>query len=381
MAITPGTIEVTEGSGKKLDTATVTVSAQTVHREIVSIGSPDASTPTRYADVTANGLKVDGSAVTQPVSGPLTDAELRATPISVDGSGVTQPISAASLPLPSGAATAANQTTANSSLSSIDGKLPALSGGKVPVTDPTALPLPSGAATAANQSTANTSLASIDTQAQAIAASAGVMDDWDESDRAKVNLIASQAGVDGDSGVKSAKTLRVVIATDQPQLTNKLLVTPDANSAVNVAQINGVTPLMGAGNTGTGSPRVTIASDQVAIPVKQNPQTSGGCSTASGSIQAAATSIKASAGQLYSLIIGNSNTAPVYAQLFDLATGSVTLGTTTPKMSIFVPAGGALVWALDSGIAFATAITIAFTTSRAGSGAPSNSVDYNAAYV
>jgi hypothetical protein len=38
-----------------------------------------------------------------------------------------------------------------------------------------------------------------------------------------------------------------------------------ANQSVNVAQINGVTPLMGAGNTGTGSPRVTIATDQAAI--------------------------------------------------------------------------------------------------------------------
>lgn len=43
----------------------------------------------------------------------------------------------------------------------------------------------------------------------AIAASVAVMDDWDESDRAKVNLIASQAGVDGDAGLTSAKTVRV----------------------------------------------------------------------------------------------------------------------------------------------------------------------------
>ena len=39
---------------------------------------------------------------------------------------------------------------------------------------------------------------------------------------------------------------------------------PD-NEPFNVAQINGVTPLMGAGNTGTGSPRVTIATDQAAL--------------------------------------------------------------------------------------------------------------------
>lgn len=59
--------------------------------------------------------------------------------VPVDGSGVTQPISAASLPLPTGAATSANQTTSNSSLSSIDGKV-------------------TGIATAALQSSTNTKL-------------------------------------------------------------------------------------------------------------------------------------------------------------------------------------------------------------------------------
>lgn len=58
--------------------------------------------------VTDNGgsLTVDG---TVGISGTVT----------VDGSGVTQPVSAASLPLPTGAATSANQTTGNTSLSTI----------------------------------------------------------------------------------------------------------------------------------------------------------------------------------------------------------------------------------------------------------------------
>jgi len=94
----------------------------------------------------------------------------------VDGSGVTQPVSAATLPLPTGAATSANQTTANTSLSSIDGKMPALVSGRQPVdgsgvTQPVSaatLPLPSGAATSANQSTANTSLSSIDGKTPAL---------------------------------------------------------------------------------------------------------------------------------------------------------------------------------------------------------------------
>lgn len=81
------------------------------------------------------GLKVEGVAggVAQPVSGPLTDSELRASAV---------PVSAASLPLPSGAATAANQATEISNLSSIDGKTPslgqALAAASVPVVLPAA---------------------------------------------------------------------------------------------------------------------------------------------------------------------------------------------------------------------------------------------------
>lgn len=88
------------------------------------------------------------------------------------------------------------------------------------------------------------------------------------------------ATVDTNSGNKSASTLRVVLATDQPALTNKLLVTPDsvalpANQSVNVSQINAVTPLMGNGVTGTGSQRVTVASDNTPFAVKTDQTTHG----------------------------------------------------------------------------------------------------------
>jgi len=69
--------------------------------------------------------------------------------------------------------------------------------------------------------------------------------------------------------VDGSKFLKVNIAG---QSLGKVLVTPDsvalpANQSVNVSQINGVTPLMGNGVTGTGSPRMTIASDQTAFSV------------------------------------------------------------------------------------------------------------------
>lgn len=61
--------------------------------------------------------------------------------IKVDGSAITQPISTVSLPLPTGAATSALQTTANTSLDSIDTKIPAK--GQALTTDslPVVLPL------------------------------------------------------------------------------------------------------------------------------------------------------------------------------------------------------------------------------------------------
>lgn len=46
-----------------------------------------------------------------------------------------------------------------------------------------------------------------------------------------------------------------------------------ANQSVNNSQINGVTPLMGNGTTGTGSQRVTIASDNTAFSVNATPPT------------------------------------------------------------------------------------------------------------
>lgn len=80
----------------------------------------------------------------------------------------------------------------------------------------------------------------------------------------------------------------------------------EANQSSNVAQINGVTPLMGAGNTGTGSPRVTIASDQAVIPTKNLVTTiTTGQVTASGS---AATLVAANAAR-YKLTVRNQDTS------------------------------------------------------------------------
>lgn len=63
------------------------------------------------------------------------------TAVKVDGSAVTQPVFASSLPLPVGAASSARQDTGNASLSSIDGKITACNTGAVTVS----AALPAGA--------------------------------------------------------------------------------------------------------------------------------------------------------------------------------------------------------------------------------------------
>lgn len=209
--------------------------------------------------------------------------------------------------------------------------------------------------------------------------------------------VAQLAGTttDTNSGNKSAGTLRVVLATDQPALTNKLLVTPDsvalpANQSVNVSQINGVTPLMGNGVTGTGSQRVTIASDNTAFSVNavqsgtwtvqpgntanstpwlttDTPATSGGLSFVAIPVSAATnnkTQVKGSAGQLYFISAQNLNASPRYLKVFNNTSAGVTMGTTACDFQFLIPgntAGAGLVLDIPKGIAMGTGITIAVT--------------------
>lgn len=50
-----------------------------------------------------------------------------------------------------------------------------------------------------------------------------VIDDWDESDRAKVNIIAGQAGVSAGAGAVDATTQRVTLASDDPAVASLAL--------------------------------------------------------------------------------------------------------------------------------------------------------------
>lgn len=79
--------------------------------------------------------------------------------------------------------------------------------------------------------------------------------------------------------------------------------------------------------------------------------------------------VKASAGRVYGWHIQNPNTVDAYVQFWDLASGSVTVGTTAPTFALWIPAMGGLDTDWTPPINFLTAITAAATLTPTGSGA------------
>lgn len=165
-----------------------------------------------------------------------------ANALKVDGSAVTQPVSAATLPLPTGASTSALQSTGNTSVASIDTKTPALgqalAAASVPVvlTAAQVVTLTPPTTVAVTQATGTNLHTVVDT------------------------LPALVAG--------TAVIGKVSIDQTTPGTTN--LVALAANQSVNLAQVAGATTQTGNG-TGAGSQRVTIASDNTAFSVNNAP--------------------------------------------------------------------------------------------------------------
>ena len=104
----------------------------------------------------------------------------------------------------------------------------------------------------------------------------------------------------------------------------------------------------------------------------------GSRATLVSSLSTTLTRIAATGSNLSGYNISNPNAATVYVQIFDAAaTGDVTLGSTTPNLSIAVPAFGVTDALPSSGVAFQNGIVIAATTTATGSSAPSTALVAN----
>jgi len=162
---------------------------------------------------------------------------------------------------------------------------------------------------------------------------------------------------------------------------------------INIVGINGAAAPTGTG-TSAGAQRVVLSSDStgpVAISQTTPGSTNGVSPVLSGTggwapvnlvgLTNTAVSIKASAGQLGMLYCYNPNSSnEVYVQVFNQS-GGITVGSTTPAMSVGIPPvqnGG---FPMNfPGIQFTTAMSVAATSTPTGGTAPGTPINCTGAY-
>lgn len=116
------------------------------------------------------------------------------------------------------------------------------------------------------------------------------------------------------------------------------------------------------------------------VQITANSRGAGTLTLRDASIDNTSQACKASQGRLYGYHVQNPNASDAWFQLYDAATGSVTVGTTTPKLSLIVPANGAIEALFSVPVEFETAITYAATTGAANGTNPTTGLVGNLFY-
>lgn len=230
-----------------------------------------------------------------------------------------------------------------------------------------------GLSTEAKQDIGNTALSAIQTAVE-------IMDDWDESDRAKTNIIVGQAGISAGAGSVAANTPRVTHASDDPvttalQLIDDAVFTDDTSTftpgTTKGMAIGGVVDESGTDTADEGDIVLTRHSARRAVKVDLDTQIRGEDETNNlmrveqrfsyNAVIAADTQIKASAGFLHSVTFSCNDAAPTAGSIiiYDNTAESGTqvfnhTFTTTP----FVP------FTVMLNITMTTGIYVGFTTTN-----------------
>jgi len=98
----------------------------------------------------------------------------------------------------------------------------------------------------------------------------------------------------------------------------------------------------------------------------------------------AVSGVKGAAGTIHSIIVDNTlNAAITYLKMWNVASGSVTFGTTSPDYIIQIPASVKRSIVFPEGLAFTVALSVAASTTAALAGvtAPTSSVPLQILYV
>lgn len=419
-----------DGTGKKFQTYSGTVGSDEVHAEAVvlvdtsqnpitslSVTGPltnaqlrasavpvDASSTVQFteitdganiADIIALGTATTAASVGMVVTGPLTDAQLRASNVNVAGifwqttqpiSGTvnvgnfpaTQPISGSvnigNFPAVQPASqsgtwyvqainstSTVNSPNASNFLATVSGTVAATQSGDWTVKQSNAsnfLATVAGTVTAV-QSNASNFLTTVSGTVAATQSGAN----W-TVDHQKI----LGTTIDVNSGTKSAGTQRVVLATDQPALTNKLLVTPDSNIAVDVARIQGQASV------------ASVAGVQDVMPRKRTGATGLSPSYISGRISTSTTTtIVAATCYLSSLHMTCANNAGTTWAL-TVRNGEATFKVLVPNFVLNANFGGSGIFQNPISLAYAEPIVMTNGINVVTVGGTPGNVDYFATY-
>jgi hypothetical protein len=219
---------------------------QTQTTKLTSIDAKDFATQTTLALIKAKTDNIDVLLSTR--TKPLDTQK-------VDGSAVTQPISASALPLPTGASTAANQATEIASLSSIDGKL-------------------TNNATTTLQTTGNTSLSSIDTKTPALGQALAAASTPVVLTAIQQAALTPQTNALTDAQLRASavpvsgsffQTTQPISATALPLPTGAATAANQATEITSLNSIDTKTPTLGQALAASSTPVVLTAIQQAAL--------------------------------------------------------------------------------------------------------------------
>ena len=143
-------------------------------------------------------------------------------------------------------------------------------------------------------------------------------------------------------------------------------ITPTTAGSITYFLRNIPSQLTGQNLTAIGGTAVSASTGQLGVNLITSIATTNGqtLGTLVAPLTVAATVVKATAGRLYSISVGNAQASIVYLKLYNAA--SVTLGTTSPIQNIMIPASSSVELPInDYGLYFSTGICIAVTGGQA----------------
>ena len=234
--------------------------------------------------------------------------------------------------------------------------------------------LPTGASTAANQSTANTSLGNIEAgyAADDAALGSGVLFQGDDgTDRKNINVDATTGDVQVD--VTNTVTVDATGSGDVPiTLAGEAVVLGAGSASIGTLGANSGTDIGDVDVTSISAGANLIGDVGVGV------RTSGGTTLYKNiDVDESEDEVKGTAGQVYWIHAMNLSASLLYLKIYNDTAANVIVGTTVPDLTFPLATqgdtnGAGFTLSIPNGIAFSSAITIACTTGVADndSGAP-----------